>query len=203
MNSIRNLIFLGSGLVLLAGLAGIQPGFKSLSDLRAQSAESNSGRVIAFDVAVDCRTAVGGANRGDVIMISGKVFPFGTLPSGTASFDPALPVNGVAPIGDWHLRGQHASPMPASLAPRYPLTPLDFVTVYNIFDEGRSALIWESYNFLPSGRYYSSLIGGIGRFRGAAGDDTGVPIGTNATGCPNFHVRSNLLPGSGPGGPEK
>lgn len=202
MRNIRSLTFLGSGLVLLAGLTGIRPGFKLLSDLRAQSTESNGSRVIAFDVAVDCRTAVGGANRGDVIILSGKMFPFGTLPSGTALFDPAQPVNGVAPIGDWHLRGQHASPMPAALAPLYPLTPIDFVTVYNIFDEGRSALISEAYNFLPTARYYSSIIGGIGRFRAAAGDDTGVPIGTNATGCPNFHTTMNLLPRSGRGEPE-
>jgi hypothetical protein len=203
MRIIRSLTFLGSALVLLVGLTGIRPGLKLSTDLRAQSLESNSGRVVAFDIAVDCRTAVGGANRGDVIMVSGKVFPFGTLPSGTASFDPAQPFNGVAPIGDWHLRGQHASPMPAALAPLYPLTPLDFVTVYTIFDEGRSALMTEAYNFLPTARYYSSIIGGIGRFRGAAGDDTGVPIGTNATGCPNFHVRINLLSGSGSGGPDK
>lgn len=203
MRNIRNLTFLGSGLVALAGLSGILPGFRPSNELRAQSVESNSGRVIAFDVAVDCRTAVGGANRGDVIMISGKVFPFRTLPSGRASFDPAQPVNGVAPIGDWHLRGQHASPLPASLAALYPLMPLDFVTVYQIFDEGRSALISEAYNFLPTGRYYLSVIGGTGRFRGAAGEDTDVPIGTNATGCPNFHISINLLPGSGRGEPDR
>jgi hypothetical protein len=76
------------------------------------------------------------------------------------------------------------------------MTPFDFATVYHILDDGRSALISEAYNFLPSGTYFASVIGGIGRFRGAAGDYTGAPMGTNGTGCPNFSGRINFLPGS-------
>ncbi len=186
-------------MVLLGGLAGIMPGIIPSTELQAAMQRpdtDNARRVFAIDIAVDCRTAVVGPNRGDVLTYSGKLFPYGTLPSGAASFDPAQPVNGVSPIGDWHIRGQHASPMPPAVAPFYPGTPFDFVTVYHILDGGRSALISEAYNFVPSGIYFASVIGGIGRFRGAAGDYTGAPMGTNATGCPNFHGTIDFLPGS-------
>jgi hypothetical protein len=196
--NIANFTLLGGG-VVLAALAGVVPGIGSSTELQAamQVADTdNARRVFAIDVAVDCRTAVSGPNRGDVFTYSGKAFPFGTLPSGAASFDPTQPVNGISPVGDWHLRGQHASPLPPALAPFYPATPFDFATAYIILDGGRTALISEAYNFLPSGIYFASVTGGIGRFRGAAGDYTGAPIGTNATGCPNFHTRINFLPGS-------
>ncbi|HLJ13902.1 MAG TPA: hypothetical protein VKV15_05350 [Bryobacteraceae bacterium] len=64
-----------------------------------------------------------------------------------------------------------------------------------ILNDGR-ALTYESYR-LPSGVVLSSVTGGIGGFRGAAGEARANPgLGTNATGCPNGRVTFMLQPGS-------
>jgi hypothetical protein len=189
--------------VLLAGLASVVPGFRPPAELRAAAQTISTGNVhnvFTVDLAVDCRTVVTGPNRGDLFIINGKIFPAGTLPSGTALNDPTQPVNGVAPIGEWLVRGHHAFPFPPAIAPSYGSTPGDFGTTYFILDGGRSALITETYAFLqgqaPSVAY-SAITGGTGRFRGAAGDiPGGAPLGTNATGCPNFRTTFNFVPGS-------
>jgi hypothetical protein len=192
MKRITKMTALGSAFVLLAGLTGIVRGF---------SPEDGSGtaRVISIDLAVDCRTAAGGFNRGDVFILNGKLFPAGTLPSGMASNDPTQPVNGVEPIGEWLVRGHHALPLPPAIAPQYSSAPGDFGTNYFILDQGRTALTVETYAFLegqaPS-LASSAVTGGIGRFRGVAGDARGGPIGFNASGCPNFRVKFNIVPGS-------
>src|SRR3954451_19716769 len=82
----------------------------SVAVLGYQDVEGHGHQLNTFtvDVAVDCRTAVDEFKRGANVIINGKLFAAGTLPSGPASNDPTLPVNGVAPIGDWLLRGQHS-----------------------------------------------------------------------------------------------
>src|SRR5262245_53625557 len=121
MKRITKITLLASGVVLLAGLAGLAPRFRPLIELNAV-AQAAQPDVLTLDLAVDCRTFVSGPNRGDVFIINGKLFPGGTLPSGTASFDPTQPVNRVAPFGDWVVRGQHAFPFPAAIAPSYSST---------------------------------------------------------------------------------
>ena len=171
--------------------------------LGSQNVDKGTGNrnTLTVDLAVDCRTAVSGPNRGDIFIINGKLFPAGTLASGTASNDPILPVNGVAPIGDWLVRGHHALPLPVpdDVAQRYSSAPADFGTTYFIFDGGRTALTTETYAFLQGqdvSLAYSAVTGGIGRFRGAAGDIGGLRIGTNATGCPNSRITFNFARGS-------
>jgi hypothetical protein len=181
------------------GVAGVGV----VAQLGSQDVDKGAGNRNTFtvDLAVDCRTVASGPNRGDIFIINGKLFPAGTLAAGTASNDPILPVNGVAPIGDWLVRGHHALPLPVpdNIAQWYRSAPGDFGTAYFIMDGGRTALIAESYAFLVAGDpslAFSVVTGGIGRFRGAAGDAEGPPIGTNATGCPNFRTTFKLVPGS-------
>lgn len=95
MKNITRVTRLASGLVLLAGLAGVVPGLESLTE--SLLAEAGARRVLTLEVAADCRTFVNGPNRADVSFGSGKIFPARTLPSGTADNDPTQPVNGVAP----------------------------------------------------------------------------------------------------------
>src|ERR1041385_6990877 len=121
--------------LVVLGFAGIVPSI--LSQVGVQGANRH---VFTIDIAVDCRTAVTGFNRGDTFMVNGKLFPAGTLPSGAATNDPTEPVNGVAPIGDWLVRGQHALPLPPALAPLYTSAPGDFATAYFVLDRGQSAL---------------------------------------------------------------
>jgi hypothetical protein len=194
MKGIATITTLSSALVLLAGLALLWPGLRA-----GNESEGNRRHVFTIDLAVDCRTAAGGFNRGDIFRLNGKLFPAGTLPSGMASNDPTQPVNGVAPIGDWLVRGHHALPLPPALAPFYSSAPGDFGTGYVILENGRTGLIIETYAFLegqaPS-LAFTAVTGGIGRFRGATGDSQGGPIGFNVTGCPNFRTTFNIVPGS-------
>ena len=150
---------------------------------------------VSFDVACDCRTGatLDGGVRAAPFMIQGKIFPTGTLPSGTASNDPTLPVHGIAPIGDWICRGQVQGDYPPAIAPAYNSTPFALNTQYFILNDGR-ALTAEGYD-LPTGGVLS-VTGGIGGLSGASGDIVGTIIGTNASGCPNFRAKFRIQPGS-------
>lgn len=153
---------------------------------------------VTLDVACDCRMgspAFFSGNRGDAWIISGKIFPAGTLPTGTATNDPTQPVNGVAPIGDWTCRGQNALPFPPEVGTAYDASPGGFNTQYFILKDGR-ALTVEGYALPDFTGERLSVTGGTGRFRGATGDVEQAPFGTNATGCPNFRATFKILPRS-------
>lgn len=183
MKRITKITLFALGLAALAGLAvfGL-PGV-------VKAANEN---ILSFDVACDCRTGatLDGGVRGSPFIIQGKIFPAGTLPSGTATNDPTQPVHGVASIGNWVCRGQNSFPFPPAIAPAYSSTPFAFNTQYFILNDGR-ALTAEGYDVLPSGERLS-VTGGIASFRGASGDIEEGPIGTNATGCPNFRATIHL-----------
>ena len=168
------------GLSVLAGLVGV--------------AQATGETVLTLDIAADCRTAVGGANRGDTVIINGKLFPGGTL-SGVTGNDPTKPVNGVAPIGDWVQRGQNSFPFPPAVATAYGSTPVAFGTQYFILNDGR-ALTTEGYLLLPAFVTLNSTTGGIGGFSGAAGDAQTVVLGPNATGCLNGRITFMIQPSS-------
>jgi hypothetical protein len=173
----------------LAGLAGLVV-FAVPAVVNAQDPNA-----ITFDVACDCRTGatLDGGVRAAPFMIQGKIFPAGTLSSGTASHDPTLPVHGITSIGDWICRGQVQGTYPPAIAPSYNSTPFALNTQYYILNDGR-ALTLEGYD-LPTGGFLS-ITGGIGGFSGAAGDIQGTILGTNATGCPNFRTKFRIQPGS-------
>jgi hypothetical protein len=189
----------------LAGLAGIAPGFRPLAEFEAVAQAAGDPQTLTFDVACDCRTATPaffGGNRGDAWIVSGKIFPAGTLPAGNASNDPTLPVGNVASIGDWSCRGQNSVPFPSSVAAAYASSPFGFNTQYFMLNN-ETALTVEGYAFLANGVPVErlSVTGGIGVFSGAAGDVKEGPIkegvfGVNVTGCPNFRARFTFQPGS-------
>lgn len=159
-----------------------------------------SPNILTFDVACDCRTGAGGPNRGDPFIINGKIFPAGTLPTGTATNDPTLPVNGVAPIGNWTCRGQNSFPMPPIIASAYSTSPFAFFDWYFLLNDGRALTAAGYPTSETSGAL--SVTGGIGAFSGASGQvvgsnlSRGTTIGTNTTGCPNFRATFTFEPGS-------
>jgi hypothetical protein len=177
---------IASGIACLVAMAGI--------GLPAAVKAAGDPNTLTFDVACDCRTGAGGLNRGDSFIINGKLFPVGTLPTGTATNDPTLPVNGVGPIGNWTCRGQNSFPMPASIASAYASSPFAFFDWYFILNDGR-ALTAAGF---PTGAETSALsvTGGVGSFSGASGEIQGSPLGTNITGCPNFRAKFRFQPGS-------
>ena len=182
-------------LAILAGMPSIVPGFRPVVELQSVVEAANQN-ILNFDVACDCRTgspAFFSGNRGDAWIVSGKIFPAGTLPAGTATNDPTLPVGGVAPIGEWTCRGQSAFPFPAAVDAAYSATPFAFNTQYFILNDGR-VLTVEGFA-IPAGERLS-VTGGIGGFSGAGGDVVEGPFGTNVTGCPNFRAKFTIRPGS-------
>ena len=203
MNRSSKGVIVGLASLLLVGV-GTLAGLTDLSQsaTAAETHELQPSKDLTIDVAVDCRTIAGGVDRGAVFLIAGKIFPAGTLPSGTAFNDPAQPLNGVSPIGEFLGRGQYTLPLPLSVAPFYSSARGDGSTHYFIFENGRTALTAEGYAFPEGGLPKEVLLavtGGIGGFRGASGDIRGVRLGTNVTGCPNFRTRINLLPASSRG----
>lgn len=177
--------------VALAGLVGL-----ALFGLSAVVKGDDDPNTFSFDVACDCRTGArpDGNVRGAPFIIQGKIFPAGTLPAGTATNDPTLPVNEVAPIGDWICRGQFGGTLPPDIAPAYSSQPSGSNTQYYILNDGR-ALTAEGFDILPRGERLS-VTGGIGGFRGTSGDIESLGLGTNASGCPNFRATFHIQPGS-------
>ena len=176
------------------GLSGIVPDFLSRAGMQGVVSAANQN-ILTFDVACDCRTGVGGPNRGDPFMISGKIFPAGTLPSGTATNDPTLPVNGVAPIGTWTCRGQNAFPILDAIASAYSASPFAYFDWHFVLNDGRGLNVagWP----LTEEASALSVTGGIGSFSGASGElQASVFLGTNVTGCPNFRPTFAIRPGS-------
>jgi hypothetical protein len=195
MKHLTKITLLASVLVLLAGLAGVVPGFRPLAELLA-SAQAAGDDILTFDVACDCRTGSPGffaGVRGDVFLVNGKIFPAGTLPSGTATNDPTQAVNGAASIGNWMCRGQVTTPFPPAVASAYASVPFALNTQYFVLNDGR-ALTVEGYD-TPTGELLS-VTGGIGGFSGASGFVEEGPFGTNVTGCPNFRAKFRIQPGS-------
>jgi hypothetical protein len=191
MKRIAKIAALTLGLVALGGLA---LGFRPLAEFQA-AVHAADDHVLTFDIAADCRTLAGGfSNPAELFMLSGKIFPAGTLPSGPTTFYPTDAVNGVNPIGTWTIRGR-TSPIPSSLAALYLAAPIAFGTEYLVLDNF-GTLTYESYQ-LPSGVVLSSITGGTGRFNSAAGSAQANPgFGTNPTGCPNGHVTFTFQPGT-------
>ena len=170
-------------------------GLTCLAPLAAPAVAKAAEQVetLIFDVACDCRTGSPGffaGTRGDPFIVSGKIFPAGTLPSGTADNDPTQPVNGVSPIGDWTCRGQQAGMFPPTLAPAYSSSPFAWNTQYFILENG--SITSEGYAVATGEGEFLSVTGGIRGFSGASGYIKETPFGTNATGCPNFRALFRL-----------
>ena len=125
----------------------------------------------SYDVACDCRTGA-------------------TLDGGVRG----SPVHGISSIGDWICRGQVRGSYPPAIAPSYALTPMAVNTQYFILNSG-GGMTAEGYDVLPSGERLS-VTGGIANFRGARGDIEETPLGTNATGCPNFRAKFRIVRGA-------
>lgn len=190
--------------LVTAALAGLIAFGVSVWPQVAKAANPNT---LTVDVACDCRTgspAFFSGKRGDAWIVTGKIFPAGTLPTGVANNDPTQAVNGVSSTGTWTCRGQVALPLPAGLAPAvvaaYVSTPFVYNTQYYMWNDGR-ALTLEGYESESNGMISAALsvTGGVGEFSGANGEVTfppGAILGVNATGCPNFRTTFKLQPGT-------
>jgi hypothetical protein len=212
MQRISTIVLLALGLMLIGGLvpSGFRPATQFSTVVHAAPPQS-----LTLDVAVDCRTVVSGTTRAAVFMISGKLFPGGTFPSTPAGIDPHVynvgndPVqsfNGVSPIGEYLVRGQHAVNIPLNLNDAFftqhyisSTAPLGAAIAYFLLKGGTTALLTDGYdlgpNLPPPGALFT-ITGGIGDYAGATGDAKDIIVSSNATGCANSRTTFNIIPGS-------
>jgi len=175
--------------VVVAGLIAMRAvGVEAASSDGRSGGTDRRNRIIAWDVAIDCRTwrINGGipneaAGRGDGFIANGKLFPAGTLPPGVQANDP----NDPGSIGNWVERGTLAATVAEIVAGA---RPAFYATWYHVLDDG-STLIADGPH-PESGPM--AVIGGLGRFSGAAGELDDEIIGWNSTGCPNLRVAITL-----------
>jgi hypothetical protein len=176
------LSLLAFGLVVL-GLTGVVPGFRSL--VRTQAATKES---MILDVALDCRTwrfnqgiSDADVGRGDSFIANGKIFRADALSSGTSDNDP----NAAGSIGTFIEHGTMAATLAEIGAGK---RPAFVATWYHLLNDGRG--------IVANGPHPDSgpmaVVGGMGGFRGAGGEVSVNIIGTNSTGCPNMRLTFNL-----------
>jgi hypothetical protein len=210
MKHIARITLSASGLALL-GLLALS--FASPGGLMPV-VHAATASTLTLDIAVDCKTVVSGDHRGDTFFINGKIFPGGTFPPGAINNDPVQPYNGVAPIGEFAVRGQHA----ISVLPNDPFSvtdpntyygqhyisssaPLGTATLYFLLKGGKSAIIGAGYDLgptLPPPQALLAIVGGIGDYSGASGQFEDDSIGLNSTGCANARVIFTFRPGTEP-----
>lgn len=148
---------------------------------------------ITFDVALDCRTFK--YNRGvpleqivpgDGYILTGKLFPAGTLRLGPQMNDPNAPGS----IGTLVTRGTTNGTLAEHLA--NPNVPGVFETGYLLLNAGSSGLVSNGW-FAPGGANRAAVTGGWGTLRGASGELSFSALGTNSTGCENSRVTIILV----------
>jgi hypothetical protein len=122
-------------LVLAAlGLAGILSSHMFPVEEQPVVNAASAAHTLTIDVAADCRTFVPVTNRGDTIMVSGKIFPGGTLPIGSGDNDPTLPVDGV------RANRRVAQPHAAKLSRSHPRSPRRIVQYLQLLATSTTSL---------------------------------------------------------------
>jgi hypothetical protein len=120
-----------------------------------------------------------GPNRGTPFIVDGKVFPGGTLPTGIGMGDP----NQSGSIASWSCRGTFTSTLGTE--------DIGFNTT-QMFHFGDGDAIWTEGLEGGLGKIgvitHRAIVGGTGRFKGAAGEVIQEALGTNVTGTPNIRL---------------
>ncbi|MGH9629657.1 MAG: hypothetical protein ACRD7E_15185 [Bryobacteraceae bacterium] len=218
MMKIMGVSLFALGLVV-PGLTQVTGSYSSGSE-EEKAGGPNKERRFTVDVAMDGRTVrfnrgitYQEAGRGDTFVIFGPIYPAGTLPTGAASNSPDDPGS----IGAWTFRAtltydggvSRGSGLEACCGLPVVDTPplwiqarrgrlgvvdlfnqLGMGTAHYQFDNG-GTLVVDGPVSRPTGAV--AVVGGMGAFSGAAGELTGVAIGTNSTGYPNLRITFTLM----------
>ncbi len=143
------------------------------------------GNTFVIDVACDARTytqnnvnpAASGSNRGDTFIVSGKIYPGNTIPSGSGVFSPDNPGS----IGTWICRGVwmvNLDQLAAGASPAF-----DTSQVYLLPDDSNQLFSEGLEGPQPTLR---AVTGGTGAMDGVTGQVQQQLLGTNVTGLFNF-----------------
>jgi hypothetical protein len=111
-----------------------------------------------------------------------EVFPAGTLLPGAQSNDPNLPGS----IGTYIEHGTFAATLAEIVAGK---RPAFVATWFHLLNQG-GGIVTEGPH-PDSGPM--AVVGGMGNFSRARGEESVNIIGTNVTGCPNMRVTFNLM----------
>lgn len=148
-------------------------------------ADTGSSGEFTIDVACDARTyrqnnvdpAASGSHRGDTFIVSGKIYPGGTIPAGQGVFSPDNPGS----IGNWICRGVwmvSSDELAIGASPAF-----DTSQIY-LLPDGRKQIFSEGLEGpAPTMR---AVMGGTGTMSEASGQVRQELLGTNVTGLFNF-----------------
>lgn len=184
-----------AALSIAAGAAALTAGLH-LGVVRAQ-AEPPDHESFVVDVAVNHATfaiipSTGlvqqpealGPNRGTTFIVDGKVFPGGTLHTGAGIDDP----NEAGSIGDWSCKGFFTTDLGTA--------DVGFDTTQRFEFDGNDQ-IWTEGLEAGLGKIgvvtHRTILGGTGRFKGAAGEVIQEALGTNVGGTPNIRLTFKIL----------
>ena len=127
--------------------------------------------------------------RGDTFIVSGKLYPGGTIPAGGTRAEP-LPfdihaLEGV--LGEWNCRGTFDNDLEAiQMGARHVMT-----TVHYIFENGDSIVSDGPEPGATS--VVRAIVGGTGQYAGAQGQVFAEPIGRNMSGGGNFRFKFTFV----------
>ena len=155
------------------------------STSKPANADSGSPGEFTIDVACDARTyrqnnvdpAAAGSHRGDTFIVSGKIYPGGTIPAGQGVFSP----DNSGSIGDWNCRGVwlvSSQELANGAAPAFDTSQIYLLPdgTKQLFSEGLEGAV-------PTLR---AVTGGTGSMAGVTGQVRQELLGTNVTGLFNF-----------------
>ena len=127
--------------------------------------------------------------RGDTFIVSGKLYPGGTIPAGGTPAEPLTfdidTLEGA--LGEWNCRGTFDNDLEAiQMGARHVMT-----TVHYIFDDGDSMV---SDGPEPAANpVVRAIVGGTGQYAGAQGQVFAERIGRNITGGGNFRFKFTFV----------
>jgi hypothetical protein len=121
--------------------------------------------------------------RGDLAVVTGAIYPEGTLPSGVTTFDPSAPGG----IGAWRC-------LFASLA-EPPI--IGAITYYFALEEdGQESMLMvqglNSHQWPGSVPRVHAIVGGTGKYDGATGEVREEVLGVNGSSCFNLRFHFSL-----------
>jgi len=167
--------------------------------IRPRSAKAGDDRGFTLDVAEDCDPATAVVNPvnpledttmnnsvGDTLVVTGSIFPGGTLHTGTQSNSPGDPGS----LGQWRSRASLIANWTAQTG--FESSPIAFATMIYTLNNGRDSIMSEGLVPNIGSATKRVLIGGTGTFSGAAGEVRMENLGTNATGCFNYRFTFKL-----------
>lgn len=169
-------------------------GFTLMSAGSRASSASTTGEPFTFDVAIDSRTYVvnrvdpeaESIVRGDTFVISGKIFPGGTIPTeGTASEPSSFGPDSEGAVGDWICRGTYLVD-----ADQLETAKMQRLTTQYFLLPNTDRIITEGFESVSS--VTRIVTGGVRVYNGAGGSSVQTNLGINETGAYNVRFEFTL-----------